>query len=79
MRLGIASGTLPGRLRSSENGAGNKKRFFASVDVESGSSSKKFQPQIRRMEQTFLVCGNREMRGMTDGRKKLLNSFIVTE
>lgn len=78
MRLGIASGITPGRLRSSETGVGDKKHFFADVGVESVSPSKKFRPRIRRMEQAFRVRGKKAVMDMTDWKKKLLNGFIVT-
>lgn len=79
MRLGIASGVIPGRLRSSETGVGDKKLFFADVEVESVSSSEKFQPRTRRVKQALRVRGKKAVMGMTDWRKKLLNGFIVTE
>jgi hypothetical protein len=79
MRLGISSGDLPGRLRSSETGIGNKKLFCADVRGEIVCPSKKFHPRIRRMEQVFMARGRKVVKGMTDRMKKLLNGFIVTE
>jgi hypothetical protein len=78
MRLGIASGVLPGRLRSSETGVGSKKLFFADVRDESISSPEKFQARIRRRELTFMIRGKSAVMDMTDWRKKLLYSFIMT-
>lgn len=79
MRLGIASGVIPGRLRSSETGVGDKQLLVADVDVESVFSSEKFRPRIRRVEHAFRVRGKKAVMGMTDWKKKLLNGFIVTE
>lgn len=79
MRLGIASGVLPGRLRSSETGVGSKKLIFADVGGESSSSPEKFQARIHHKERTFMIRGKRAVMGMTQQRKKILNSLIVTD
>jgi len=79
MRLGIATGEIPGRLRSAETGDGNVPSVVTIVERESPALAKKFRFPFCRLKFDGVRRVPMEGKIMTVWPIYVLSGFIVTE